>query len=771
MLLSHAPCHNTTRHDTTTQATADGVITLYFEGAEFASYSSRQESLAVHLGTTFLGQPMGDDCGADIPTTASAALSTSVMQCGCGVCRSRLSLAPENPNFRGTSGQQAQAETMETTMVTTSAVGMLVGLGIRPNTAGAMARLSIISRICPETGSIVLGRTINPTGLRLGDHEDMEEVNGALVGSVMIQTTLLLVSLAIASVMYRVINKKRMQHRAFTTVLPDEFEDRKSKDFLLKSKAARQEDREDMLGDGKEVRVVHQGLKRKEVNYIMARGRFGWILIPATFLFGGTAMCAVSALIYSTPFFKFVAVCDILIFILGIVAYATHIAYTTKKYAEVEPIDVPNRNIVFKVLWGTSEWVTLPGHGKGAWVELNHLLYDGYRHYARFFLTYELIVSFALGAIGAWRPSSMEQCWTKSALTLGVLGVFLLTLLCLRPYLAPYENVMEPSIAAVEMVLVALLMLAMREDQPAKSWYAKMATKLGLVAMYMIVLKASLDMIIFTVDEYGIWKELNARSKKKTSFLRHFLFCGNNIADDRLEDYVVDYEVEDVASKDDRLSGFDECITDDYPSSGDEYTNIANYNLSTSSMVHTQGKKRTRAFSTTVGEELVQTPLCDTQRNSVRLANTCKYIVSPPEPPSQGTAPLQLGETSPRTHRRGASSPRLEKNNLSRHTGSLLGRGRAPMFLDAETCDGRDSVSVLGDSTSSVSKSASPLSPLGADTGYTPRRMRRASVSSFSSRSNSGSVLLPPVRTKAQEGAPRPPSRGGPGRGVHLVEV
>ena len=408
-------------------------------------------------------------------------------------------------------------ETAETVTSLSFVFGSAVAPVVSPGSAGALARLSIISRLCPIEGVIEVDRVINPLGLELGERERVRQVNGALVGSIAIQTFLLLVSVCIAVYMYRRLGFKRIRQRQVDTCVPE---------------------RE----GGEGVRLMSRGLTTVEVTYLMARSRFGWILIPACFLYSGAAFTAVAALLYSTPFFQFVAVCDLSVFLFGLLAYATYVAYHACDHGEVEDIpDSAGRNCLLKIVWGTSEWVTFSERGHGAWVELNHLMYDGYRHFTRYWLPYELLISFGIGALGAWSPSA-DHCATQSTLMIALLSVFFLSLVVLRPYIALYENVMETAIAGLDVAIGVLAMVAGESDSPDASehWAAQVAGHLGMAVVWMVSVKGLIDLSVFAFDEYALWKEIQQQKppQKRKNFIVHLLCCGNNIPDESMDDYV-----------------------------------------------------------------------------------------------------------------------------------------------------------------------------------------------------------------------------------------
>ena len=523
---------------------------IRLEDAGYRLYSGRSDVLEVTVLIGMFSDGLEalicqrKDVSPELDTQKGAAAD---MACSCGSCKLKASVTPQDPKFDA----GAPAAVRSTSQVVREAfkvvsLAAIVGMPVSPSSAAGVAKLSIITRMCPESGTVKLDMTVNPLGLEMGDRTRMREVNGALVGSIVIQAALLLCSVGIMTYMARRLDFFRVEERRFERCLVTEGDDEESHSTA--------DDASDASRGGVEVkqrlpsmwvRVMHQGATKDDLVYLCARARFGWIFIPATFLYPGATFSSMSALMYSTPLFQVIAVCDLLVFMFGMGAYATRVARHTKFHTEVEPIpEDPSRGFLSKFFWGYAEWVPKVGHGNGAWVELNHLLYDGYKRSMRYWLSYELFITFLIAAVGAWNPPSVALCEIKAWSLLAVLGIFFLSLLILRPYLGGYENVFETAIAGVDVAIAALVAIATKQDRPEDHWSTKVGAYLVMAVLWLIVTKALMDMTVFILDERAVWKIVQERlpPSERRGFLLHLMCCGDNIPDDPLEDYVVHKE-------------------------------------------------------------------------------------------------------------------------------------------------------------------------------------------------------------------------------------
>ena len=432
------------------------------------------------------------------------------MHCDCtaGVCtttedvivQSQPNELPNQEDF------VARKETATAAVAGVVGASALLGAGaMSPTTGGSLARLSVLTQLCPTDGPTKLDRTLNPLGLEVGDDPDLRQVNGAIVGSIAIQGTLLLICLMAIGVMWCRLRKNRTAGRAVATVAHD------VDDATALSKPS--------------LVVINSKVTKRDATFLFARARFGWILLPATFLYGGASLSCASAIMYSTPFYKFLGICDLLVFLIGIPTYAFWVAKRCVNHANVLAVEEPG-GFFRRFFWGTQEWVGGGTRHSTAWCELNHLFFDGYKRHTRYFMVCELAATFALGAVGAWSPKTNDLCWMKAALIESVLCIFALLLLVLRPYLTLFENILETLIVLSEVVMMGFIIHAMGTDVPTEDDSSIYAGYVAVCVVYLITGKALSDLLIFFIDEWNVWRGGEGATKGPCGYIQHMLCCG-----------------------------------------------------------------------------------------------------------------------------------------------------------------------------------------------------------------------------------------------------
>ena len=519
---------------TTPQVTSDGSVEIAVGRTEGYWFNPPSEDkLEVFVASSIAtSADSNTGCGAHTvdANEVNPALEQS-MNCTCVGCNAAFTLHNEAPepvvSAADAQAMAAQKDAVTVVIFASAAVGPMVSMAA----GGHLVKLSVLTRLCPSQGRIKLDRTLNPLGLQLGEDDRTKEINGALVAGIAIQMALVLCSFLVASVLACRLSKKRAAARLA------------SEDLL----------NEDIEGKTKVEKVYLQGVRKSDTQYLLARSRFGWIVMPSSFLFGGASMSCASALMYSSAPFKLLAAADMVIFLGGMVYFCVWSSRSAHKYCSLVPFEVPEKgrpwyHICF---WGHEEYVPHRTSVAAIWSELHHIVYDCYQNRSKYFLTFELLTSFLIGAIAGWHPPTKTWCWTKSGLMQGVLVVHFIALLTMRPYLPYFENIMETAIVAAEIVALSFVLLAMGDDahRPGTSMASLYATKTALLVMYMISFKALVDMIVFIIDEYIVWKELREDpegvSHIRSSFILHILCCGNSMRGQRLRDHVT-YETTNV---------------------------------------------------------------------------------------------------------------------------------------------------------------------------------------------------------------------------------
>eukprot|EP01064_Diplonema_japonicum_P033864 TRINITY_DN679_c0_g1_i1.p1 TRINITY_DN679_c0_g1~~TRINITY_DN679_c0_g1_i1.p1 ORF type:complete len:1812 (+),score=249.13 TRINITY_DN679_c0_g1_i1:85-5520(+) len=496
-----------------TTVVSETEVRILIQDRDFRAYSGYSEDITFTITDSSFATG-----SAEAVCRSSSEASQEYMTCQCNTTKGQSGC---NKAMRLTPQQRTFPNDDELTTSTTTAAAVVAVLGVMipvtsPSTGSSLSRVSILSRtsICPSEGKMELDRSLNPSGLELGSG-DYVQVNGAVVASILVQVGLIIVSLITASIMYRQMDARRVTQRTGFTSLRRSRDDVKSKSI---------------------VRIVRHGLSKHDRTYLAARARFGWILLPATFLYGGAMLSCITAILYSSRFFKVIAAFDLVIFGAGLPYFTYRTAVKCVNHSDVHEVEGNDeRSLWLKTWWGTSEWVQGEGVIDGAWVELHRLFYDGYHRKARFFMTTEFLMTFVVSCLGAWEPTTIGQCWIRGGLTTFVTVCYLLYMVWLRPYLAPYENVLEIAFVATEVVMLVLILIGMGEYRPTEHWSVYYAGQLAFYLVWCILLKAITDGCIFVIDEYAGWKD----KKRPQGFLRHLLCCGNNIQGDTLDEHVL----------------------------------------------------------------------------------------------------------------------------------------------------------------------------------------------------------------------------------------
>eukprot|EP01064_Diplonema_japonicum_P011061 TRINITY_DN1833_c4_g1_i1.p1 TRINITY_DN1833_c4_g1~~TRINITY_DN1833_c4_g1_i1.p1 ORF type:complete len:1343 (+),score=266.81 TRINITY_DN1833_c4_g1_i1:30-4031(+) len=452
---------------------------------EFRAYAPLSEALTMRLSKDMFDDEVWQEL-CSMPARVSQGL---VCSCEDGSCVANYTLKSQPPSLPNEKELEVMSVTGTGAILAVSAV-----LPVSATAGGAMMRMSLLTKgmYCPSDGPTKMDRLVNPLQLKFGDDPLVEEVNGAVVGSIISQCVLL--GIGGLGMLY-------MYHKV------------------------KREKGELMMGVQPQMRRMERdGLT---ATYIGARSHFGWLLIPFVFVYGGAVMCCSAALLYSSMGFKVLGGANLAVFGIGLPAYALWVARTARGHAYVQSTGQARSKFKW-FFWGTEEWAVLAGFLDESWQELHKLVYDGYKGFLRAFLFKELAFTCLLAMIEAFEPSTPQQCTVKGVVVCCLLGTFLLALLLLRPYLAPYESVFEASIVMVELAMSILVVMALRQDRPTEHLTALWAGNLGILALNMIVVKFLLDLAIFLYDEREVWMGKGA----KGAFLTHLLCCGSRLNHD-----------------------------------------------------------------------------------------------------------------------------------------------------------------------------------------------------------------------------------------------
>ena len=429
-----------------------------------------QSTLTVHLSDpTYLAvSPQDEHLSLQMDSQIFAAPNHEDI-CDASLCSHDVTIESETPLPENLEVVQATT-TSQIAFVASSSAGTKTGF------------LALVNRamLCPGNGPEQLDRTLNPLGLAVGEGT-YREYNGGTVGSIIMHVALL--SLVGSVAVYFI---QRYLHDIKTN--PDH--------------------------------TMKWGL-----SYIFMKARVGWVVIPCTFLYGGAVLSSITCIIYSSIGYKVLGLMVILSIGLGFPVYSIMMVRKVGGYCEFGPAEhvTEKKNTVLrKVFWGPHSWnVSETVTGAHIWAMLHRHTFDAYKQRWRYFLSVELISLLCLAGFTAWQPTNRDGCWGRACGMTCSTGFFALALLVTRPYIAPYENVMEFGIAFSETVMLSCTMIAMSsgDTNPADHWAAKLSDGMGLYVVWLIMVKFVLDSVIFVIDEWEEWQH-----EKGSGFAR---FLGN----------------------------------------------------------------------------------------------------------------------------------------------------------------------------------------------------------------------------------------------------
>ena len=460
-------------------------------------------------------------CGGSEPPVMRDAKRGEAMACGCGWCAARVSLQTAQLTLPLTEAERLEWKAAQGAMLALAGLSAVVPV-TGAMTAGNMVRMAAIARVCPQRGEVQLDVSLNPLRWTIGDGPS-RQVDGAVVGGITLQFALMLLVVVAGLVLSKGLVRETAAARRFD-------------DDVVPLAASNGSGVAPKGGKVPVQRVVSRGTVGAHTEYLLARARFGWMVVPAVYLLAGTSMAATSALLYSAPAFRVVALVDLLLFVGGIIALSCYFAKHSGMHASCVAVDCSRDGRVAGVLravfWGTEEWVPrMPEDA--AWFELSHLWYDSYKEGFQFHMLFEILAAMIFGGLSAWAPQTSTLCWVKSASMQTIMASCFLVLLVWRPYLSHFDNASLAIILLGQIATLSFVMITDHVDDP-DHWTATLAGKVSVSTALLIMAKAVIDVTIFFIDEYNVWADLGDGAnghlplpRRVAAFVRHLLCCGN----------------------------------------------------------------------------------------------------------------------------------------------------------------------------------------------------------------------------------------------------
>eukprot|EP01062_Namystynia_karyoxenos_P045928 TRINITY_DN34241_c0_g1_i3.p1 TRINITY_DN34241_c0_g1~~TRINITY_DN34241_c0_g1_i3.p1 ORF type:complete len:1427 (+),score=194.24 TRINITY_DN34241_c0_g1_i3:76-4281(+) len=260
------------------------------------------------------------------------------------------------------------------------------------------------------------------------------------------------------------------------------------------------------------------------------RARVGWLVIPMSLVFGGVAIGSFMTIISGSPGFRVMATLSLLVVCGGFFFYSWRESRRATRLARYRIIPAEEAPRGWRwVVWGDSEWVPRPSE-PDTWkfMALHALVFDGYRGGGlRHTMVRELIYTFAVAGASSWRPRTPGECRIQASALAALAALWTAYMAGWRPYIAPYENVMDAFVAVCEAVMCAIQAAAAFGGK--ESWEVQASGTIGLATVYVIVAKTLLDLAVFIKDMYDLWVEHGGQPGQLTYFLAWFFFFQGSI--------------------------------------------------------------------------------------------------------------------------------------------------------------------------------------------------------------------------------------------------
>eukprot|EP01063_Lacrimia_lanifica_P034226 TRINITY_DN627_c5_g1_i1.p1 TRINITY_DN627_c5_g1~~TRINITY_DN627_c5_g1_i1.p1 ORF type:complete len:1867 (+),score=183.94 TRINITY_DN627_c5_g1_i1:71-5671(+) len=438
----------------TARMTADGVLEVLFKDEDFYLRHPTSEQVTFDLSPALFEATKVSKDGTRYYDGREI--------CGSGACETTHTLKGETPHLKN---HEELSQKLDDMTMAIGAISAILPAGNAGPQAGMMA-MAMRMMLCPvDQAEEELEATLNPMGWAFGS--SYAAYNGAVLGTAATIAGLLGVC-ALLALAFRSCLK---------SAPPLEGEPCPKIDRL----------------------------------FIMYKARFGWLMIPIEFLYGGATMGVLTVLLYGEWGFRAAALLLLVGFVFGLPLYCFRMARACQQYATYDEID-SHRNgtqtLLGKVFWGSHEWAGRDDYRSGyIWTALHRLTFDAYKPRFKYHTCFIFALLFSLAALSAWHPRNEQECMARGGAMTGFFFAFLALLLATRPYIAPYENILETTICALEAVMVLFIQFAMESPNPSKHWGAEWGGFLGEICMWVIILKFVCDVGVFVVDEYVEWKD------------------------------------------------------------------------------------------------------------------------------------------------------------------------------------------------------------------------------------------------------------------------
>eukprot|EP01060_Flectonema_neradi_P002691 TRINITY_DN11705_c0_g1_i1.p1 TRINITY_DN11705_c0_g1~~TRINITY_DN11705_c0_g1_i1.p1 ORF type:complete len:863 (+),score=151.03 TRINITY_DN11705_c0_g1_i1:43-2631(+) len=148
--------------------------------------------------------------------------------------------------------------------------------------------------------------------------------------------------------------------------------------------------------------------------------------------------------------------------------------------------------LIYKTFFGTHIWVSTADHH----AERYGIIYESYRTGYIWFSCIEMIEMLLLSILSAWIPSNSSTCTGRNVIISIVLSLFPISLLLIRPYESPFDNVWSTVVAGAMSVAVVIMTIDLSKGDDL----SETPSFLLLASLYMVMFKVSVDLIAYITD-------------------------------------------------------------------------------------------------------------------------------------------------------------------------------------------------------------------------------------------------------------------------------
>ena len=155
--------------------------------------------------------------------------------------------------------------------------------------------------------------------------------------------------------------------------------------------------------------------------------------------------------------------------------------------------------IVYRFVFGSSVWISRERDSK--FVEKYGNVFESYKSGKTWFTIYEPLTILALSLLSAWQPGADEVfCDVRNALICLLFFIFMATVLFVRPYSAPLDNLLSSAVAIFVFLAVLFMTVRLWSHQSENGTLAKVSAWFLLASAIIVLIKCVWDAATYFCD-------------------------------------------------------------------------------------------------------------------------------------------------------------------------------------------------------------------------------------------------------------------------------